>query len=55
MSTTVAGMWEYTRGCIGQDNVDGVPLGRMATADPMAPTPYLAEERTTKKHPAQRI
>ena len=35
--------------------IDGVPLGRMATAAPMAPTPYLAEERPTKKRPTQRI
>ena len=40
---------------IGRENVDGVPLGRTATAAPMAPTPSLVEELTTKKHPAQHI
>ena len=42
-------------GHIGQENVDSVPLGRMSTAVPMALTTYLAEERPTKKRPAQHI
>ena len=36
-------------------NFDGVPIGRTTTADPMTPTPSLAEKRPTKKLPAQCI
>ena len=46
---------EARRGNIGRENVDGVPSGRTATAAPMALTPSLAEERPTKKRPAQSI
>ena len=35
------------RGRIGRENVDGIPLGRMATVAPMDPTKSLAEERPT--------
>ena len=42
-------------GRIGRENVDGVPLGSMATAASMDLTPYLTEERPTKKRPAQHI
>ena len=55
MITMSAETWEDRRGRIGRENVDGVPHGRTATAAPMAPTPSLAEERPTKKRPAQRI
>ena len=37
----------------GQKNVDSVPLRGTAMADSMVPSP--ADERTTKKRPAQRI
>ena len=40
---------------IEREIVDGVPLGRTATASPIYPTPSLTEERPAKKHPAQRI
>ena len=46
---------EGKSGIIGQYNVDGVPLGITATADPMDPTPYPMEERPTKKLPAHNI
>ena len=55
MSTMSAETWEDRRGRIGRENVDIVPLSRTATAAPMAPTPSLAEERPTKKRPAQII
>ena len=55
MSTTVAETREDKGRRIGRENVDGVPLGRTATAAPMAPTPSLVEERLTKRRPAQNI
>ena len=55
MSVVAAQTREDKRGRVGWENVDGVPLGRMATVAPMDPTPSLAEERTTKKRPTQRI
>ena len=44
-----------SRGHIGRKHVDGVLLNKTATEAPMAPTPSLAEERPTKKHPACHI
>ena len=55
MSAMASDTWEDKRGHIGQENIYGVLLGRTATEAPMALTPSLAEERTTKKRPAQRI
>ena len=55
MSTTAAETREEKHARIGQENVDVIPLGRAATAEPMAQTPYIAEERLRKKHPSQRI
>ena len=40
---------------IGQENVDGVLLGRTPTTALMSPTPSLVEEEPTNKSPAQRI
>ena len=48
-------MREVKRGRFVLGNFYGVPLGRMATVAPMVPTPYLAEERPTKKLPTQNI
>ena len=55
MSAVAVQTREYKRGRIGRGNVDGVPLGRMAMAALMAPTPSLAEECPKKKRPAQPI
>ena len=55
MSATAADTQEDKRGHIGPENIYGVPIGRTATAAPTAPTPSLAEERPTKKRPAQII
>ena len=46
---------EDKHGRIGREKVDGVPLGRTATAAPMASTPSLAGEWPTKKRRAQPI
>ena len=40
---------------IGQETVNGVPIGGTATAALMALSPSPAEERPTKKRPAQHI
>ena len=55
MSAVSLEMREDKRRNIGWGNVDGVPLGRTATAALMAPTTSLVEERPTKKCPTQRI
>ena len=47
--------WEDKREHIGREKVDGVPLGRTETAALIFLTPSLAEERLTKKRPAQHI
>ena len=51
MSVEAAQAREDKHGCIGRENVDGVPLSRTETADLMDSTMSLAEERTTKKRP----
>ena len=43
MSMTAAETQEDKRMRIGWENVDDVPPGRMETAAPMAPNPFLAE------------
>ena len=43
MSITAAETQEDKRGRIGRKNVDDVPPGRLETAAPMDPNPYLAE------------
>ena len=43
------------RGCIGQENIDCIALGRTDTAALMDRTPYLVEKRPTKNRPAQSI
>ena len=55
MSVVAVHMREDKRGRIGREDVDSVPLCRAATAARMAPTPFLAEERPTKKLLACRI
>ena len=55
MSAMAADTREDKRENIGRENIYGVPIVRTATEAPMALTPYLAEERPTKKRPVQRI
>ena len=55
MSVVGAQMRKYMRWRIKRENIDSVPLGRTAKVAPMAPTPYLAEERPTNKCSSQHI
>ena len=42
-------------GNIGREIVDGVPLGRTATAASTAPSPFPEEEQPKKNRPTQHI
>ena len=55
MSVMVVEKQEDKCGRIGRENIDGVPLGRTATAASMAPNKYLAEEQHSNNHPAHNI
>ena len=55
MSALAAEMWEDKHRRIGREHIDGIPLGRTATADPLAPTSSLTEKGMTKNHPSKYI
>ena len=55
MGVVAVQIWEDNHRHIGWENIDGAPLGRTATAAPMAPTTSIVEEKTTKNRPSQSI